>query len=298
MEKRKKEKQLVIKDNSLIQVSKMTMALNEMKAFSYIIAQIPDFNDIQSDKFISFRKADFCRACDIEEGNGGNNAHLKRTLRKLLQRVVEIDTNDKWEAFQVLSKAEIIYNSETVRVKINDSMKPLIYNLKERFTTYQLENVLALKSKYAFRLYEWLKSFHTGEAVCYIGKLKTLFGVKYQRTIDLIKFCVEPAVAEINAKTDLFVSYTRKKTGRVVSALSFNIKEKSELEAIDVTEDPSQEFKIVHIEHDGTPTTIIKEKKDDIQNLINEKGFEKEKTMIFQIINEDSVNISEQFVLN
>ena len=289
------ENQLVIKDNSLIQISRLSMNLNEMKAFSFIIAHIPDFNNDKLDVII-FNKAEFRKALDID--SQGNNVYIKTTLKRLVQRVVEIQAGKQYRVFPILVDVAIEEIGESIQVKINDAMKPFLYNLKERFTTYQLENVLTLKSKYAFRLYEWLKSFHSGEAVCYMAKLKDLFTTKYKETYDIIRYCVEPAVAEINTKTDLFVSYNRKRTGRVVSALSFHIKEKSKLEAIDVAEDPSQEFKIVHIEHDGTPTTIIKENKDDIQNLINEKGFEKEKTMIFQIINEDSVNISEQFVLN
>ena len=225
--KRKKEKQIVVKDNSLIQISKLSMNLSEMKAFSYIIAQIPNFNNIDEDGFISFRQADFCRACGIEIA-GRNYSNLKQTLRKLAQRIVEINTKDKWVAFQVLSKVEIVYQSETIKVKIHEDMKPLIYNLKQRFTTYQLENVLRLKSKYAFRLYEWLKSFHSGEVVGYIDNLNVLLDVNYKNPFDLIRRCVEPAVTEINAKTDLVVSFIRKKTDRAITALVFTVKNKSE----------------------------------------------------------------------
>ena len=226
--KRKKEKQIVVKDNSLIQISKLSMNLSEMKAFSYIIAQIPNFNNIDEDGFISFRQADFCRACGIEIA-GRNYSNLKQTLRKLAQRIVEINTKDKWVAFQVLSKVEIVYQSETIKVKIHENMKQLIFNLKQRFTTYQLENVLRLKSKYAFCLYEWLKSFNTGEEVvgC-IEKLNTLLCVNYKNPFDLIRRCVEPAVTEINAKTDLVVSFIRKKTDRAITALVFTVKNKSE----------------------------------------------------------------------
>ena len=222
------KEQIVIED--LIQVLRMTMTSAEKKAFLYIIAQISDLNDniIDTDKYITFSQTDFCRACGIEKGNSGNNnGHLKKILCKFLQRVVKTDTKDKWVAFQVLSKVEIVYQSETIKVKIHENMKQLIFNLKQRFTTYQLENVLRLKSKYAFCLYEWLKSFNTGEEVvgC-IEKLNTLLCVNYKNPFDLIRRCVEPAVKEINAKTDLVVSFIRKKTGRAITALSFNIKGK------------------------------------------------------------------------
>lgn len=297
-EKRKKENQLVIKDNSLIQMSKLSMNLLEMKAFSYIIAQIPDFDNMDEDEFISFRQADFCRACEIEVGSGKNNTNLKQTLRKLAQRVVEINTKDKWVLFPVLSETEILFDSEKIKVKIHEKMKPLIYDLKERFTKYQLENVLRLKSKYAFRLYEWLKSFNSENVVGYIGKLKTLFCVNYKRAIDIVTKCIEPAVAEINAKTDLVVSFTREKTGRAITAVSFNVKEKLGFETNAVENNPSSQFKIVYVSLDGTPTTIMKNTKEDIQDILDKEKYEKNRTMIFEITNGNVVNITEDFTFN
>ena len=297
IEDKTQENQLVIKDNSLIQMSKLSMNLLEMKAFSYIIAQIPDFNNMDEDEFISFRQADFCRACGIEESNGGNNTYLKQTLRKLAQRVVEINTKDKWVVFPVLSETEILFSSENIKVKIHEKMKPLIYNLKERFTKYQLENILRLKTKYAFRLYEWLKSFNSGEAVCYITKLKDLLAIKYKETYDIIRYCVEPAVAEINAKTDLFVSYTCKKTGRVISTIEFKVREKSEIKEVSAENVPKK-FKIVYVSLDGTPTTIMKNTKEDIQDILDKEKYEKNRTMIFEITNGNVVNITEDFTFN
>lgn len=293
--KNKKENPLVIKDNSLIQVSKMAMNLNEMKAFSFIIAHIPDFNNKKLDT-VRFNKAEFRRALGLE--SQGNNVHIKSTLKKMLQRVIEIQTNETWTAFQVLSKATVEETGDYIDVKINESMKPYLYELKERFTEYKLSTVLTLKSKHAFRLYEWLKSFHLKEVVGYIGKIKELLGIKYKNPFDIIRYCIDPAVEEINDKTDLFVSYEKVKTGRVVSAIKFFVKEKEQIEEKQNEQVILEEYKITHIKSDGEPETFEITGQAEVQRLIDENGFEKGRTFIYKAVGDKSENAVNEFTFN
>ena len=290
-------KAIVIKDNSLIQVSKISMNLNEMKAFSFIISNIPDFDKMEIDCVV-FNKAQFCIALEINISE--NNNHIKTTLEKLLQRLVRVySPNGKYTAFQVLSKIEIDETGENYTVKIHEEMKPLLYNLKERFTEYQLENVLTLKSKYAFRLYEWLKSFHKGIVVGYIGKLKDLFSVEYKKAFDIIRYCIEPAIKEINEKTDLFVSYERQKTGRVVSSIKFSVTEKEELseeQPLDAEQHDNIKYVITHIKADGTPETFEIKGSAEAQRLIDEKGFEQGRTFISKV-GDNVENVTSDFDL-
>ena len=202
----------MVLDNVLVQLSRHNLNLNEHKAFAFIVSRIPDFNDVNGEAVVTFKKADFCRALNIEEGNGGNNAYLKATIRSLARKTVELDIEDEWIVYSILQEAKIKEHGEDISVQFNPKMKPLIYGLKEKFTEYQLLYLLGLDSKYALRLYEWLKSFHLPEVVGYIGKLKSLFNVKYTKAFDLLRKCVEPAVEEINEKTDIFVTFDRKKT--------------------------------------------------------------------------------------
>jgi plasmid replication initiation protein len=180
-------------------------------------------------------------------------------------------------------------------------MKPYLYNLKARFTEYRIENVLTLKSKYAFRLYEWLKSFHTNETTCYISKIKELFSTKYKESYDIIRFCLEPAIEEINLKTDLSVSYTKKFSGRIVSAIIFTVHEKKELPsentAINELEKDTTTFALTHIKPDGTPENFTIEGKDELQRLIDTNGFEKGRTFISKTVDGVSQNATEEFNL-
>lgn len=44
-----------------------------------------------------------------------------------------------------------------VAIKLNDELKPLLLNLKERYTQYTLDNILTMKSVYAIRIFELLQ---------------------------------------------------------------------------------------------------------------------------------------------
>lgn len=223
-----KEKQLVVLDNVLVQLSRHNLSLNEHKAFVFIVSRIPDLTDVNGDAVVIFKKADFCRALNIQVGVG-NNTYLKSTIRSLARKTVELDIEDEWVIYTILQEAKIKEYGEEIFVQFNPKMKPFIYGLKEKFTEYDLLYLLGLDSKYALRLYEWLKSFHLPEVVGYLGKLKSLFNVKYTKAFDLLRKCIEPAIAEINEKTDLFVTFDRKKEGRVITAIKFHVKKKEDV---------------------------------------------------------------------
>lgn len=297
-----KEKQLVVLDNVLVQLSRHNLNLNEHKAFAFIVSRIPDLNDVNGEAVVTFKKADFCRALNIKVGVG-NNTHLKATIRSLARKTVELDIEDEWIIYSILQEAKIKEHGEDISVQFNPKMKPFIYGLKEKFTEYQLLYLLGLESKYALRLYEWLKSFHLSEVVGYIGKLKSLFNVKYKRTIDLIKFTVEPAIAEINEKTDILVTFDRKKDGRVITALKFNVKKKEDLSCLEdsaISEPEEQDntiYVLTHIKPDGTPEMVEIKGSAEAQRLIDDRGFENGKTFISKKVGDSVVNATPDFDL-
>ena len=50
-----------------------------------------------------------------------------------------------------------VYQSDVgVAIKLNDELKPYLLNLKEKYTQYTLDTVLAMKSVYSIRIFELL----------------------------------------------------------------------------------------------------------------------------------------------
>lgn len=295
--KNTEKKKIVVKDNALIQKSKfLEMPLSEMRALAYLSSLIDRIDENAPTQYTYvFKKAEFCRMVGIEEYNSGNYNHLKNTLKNMLERIIEIEDEKKWQAFHIISKVECDYSSEEVLVTFHQDIIPYLFNLKKNYTSYQLENILHLRSKNSFRLYEFLTSFHRDKVVIYISKLKELFSVNYKRPIDLENYCIKPAVKEINEKTDIVVSYTKIKTQRAVTSIEFNVKY---LRTIDKEQsDNGVVYKIVHIANNGIIENFTATSVYEVQAIIDENRLENGKTGINKTIGESVENVTSEFQL-
>ena len=99
------------------------------------------------------------------------------------------------------------------------------------FTQYLLSQTSKLNSIYSVRLYELLIQWKTAgktpvfELALFRGQMGLDEG-EYKAMNDFKKRVLDLAVSEINEKTDLTVSYTQQKRGRVVSGFGFVVKPK------------------------------------------------------------------------
>ena len=108
---------------------------------------------------------------------------------------------------------------------------------EEFFTQYLLSQTANLKSVYAVRLYELLTQWKTAgktpvfELSLFRGQMGLnddeykIMGNFKLRVLDL-------AVNEINEKTDLTVSYTQEKKGRLIHGFKFTVKQKQTQKAV------------------------------------------------------------------
>ncbi len=108
---------------------------------------------------------------------------------------------------------------------------------EEFFTQYLLSQTANLKSVYAVRLYELLTQWKTAaktpvfELSLFRGQMG-LDDSEYRDMSNFKKRVLDLAVNEINEKTDLTVSYTQEKKGRVIHGFKFVIKQKPPQKAV------------------------------------------------------------------
>lgn len=118
-----------------------------------------------------------------------------------------------------------------VILKFDSNLKPYMLELKELYTSYKLENILSLKSKYSIRLYEVLKSnLFKNQVTIELEELKRMLGAKeksYNVYQNFKNKAIEKALTELKQKTDIAFTYTEIKTGRKVTSLKFSIKSNS-----------------------------------------------------------------------
>lgn len=125
------------------------------------------------------------------------------------------------------------YDSEGI---IEFSLSPEVKNLyvtMKNYTRYELKYPINLKGKYAKRLYYYLKRFQdTNFRVDQVKELtsKLACPVSYSKNFGMFRMRVlEPAINEINEKTDIQVEYTAIYYKTTCVQLKFHIKNKKDI---------------------------------------------------------------------
>ena len=238
-----KRQYLTIKSNDLIQKNRFELSLPEQKTVAYICSMIKpiDLKDsIQGIPYqleYEFNIREYCKICGIDYDNGKNYLDIKFTLKRLSDRSMWLETETGEVLCRWLSKVWINKRSGIVKIRIDEDLAPYLFNLKEKFTQYQLYNILAMKSAFSVRIYELIKSYaYQKNKIFEINELKHLLMVdnvkSYERYPDFRRFVLEPAQKEINKLTDLNISYEPITKGRKVVKIKFVIQYKDIMERL------------------------------------------------------------------
>lgn len=126
------------------------------------------------------------------------------------------------------------YDSDIgVSIQLNQRLKPFLIALKDHYTQYSLENILAMKSVYAIRIFEMLQAKIMSTVLPREGthiKLtveELIEGCEladtYRIITNLKKRVLDVAVNEIKRVTLYDVAYTNIKNGRKIEAFDFYI---------------------------------------------------------------------------
>ena len=138
--------QYVVKANDLIRRTRYSLTTQQQKIVLFAISKIKPMDAPNTQYEISIDE--LCAACGIDIDNGGYYYKaIKDDLKKLTDRLW-VEMPDKSETTVAwISDATIIPLSGTVYIKFHEKMAPYLFELKERYTQYRLEDVLVFKSK-------------------------------------------------------------------------------------------------------------------------------------------------------
>lgn len=145
----------------------------------------------------------------------------------LLGIKIELPLEDGFIEVNVLSMARYHEGRGYLTVKFNDDMRPLLLQLRERFTRYRLRSVFGLRAFSAFRIYELCKQHQgLGARTIDLDKLRRLLRLEevYPRYRDFRRRVLEQARQEINDKSDLRIGFEEIRVGRSVQAIRFRIR--------------------------------------------------------------------------
>lgn len=200
---------MVCKDNTLVQKSRYSLSTQQQKVVLFLISKVkPD--DMPYKRYtVSVRE--FCGICNIDLDSGKNYADVKAAIKGLSDKSIWIkQDNGKDLLFRWLNDVEVDETGGNIEFSFSKYISEHITELHERYTQYNLINVLPMKSKYAIRLYELMKSFVNMEQRITIPLdilKQRLDAETYDNLKDFRRRVIEPAVDEINAFTDIAVKY-------------------------------------------------------------------------------------------
>ena len=219
----------VVKSNELIQRRRYSLSVQEQKTIAYICSLIKP-GDKRKREF-QFDINEYCKVCGLSLC-GKNYNDIKLLLDGLSKKGFQIENDEMWTSVKWVEKPKIYKRSGTVLVRLDEDLMPYLFELKERFTQYELYNILAMHSSFSLRIYEILKSYQNMHRKRFeLEDLKEKLMVQdvksYANFKDFRKKVIEVAVNEINELTDIEVSWTPEKKGRKVVAITFEIKAKN-----------------------------------------------------------------------
>lgn len=232
---RKKQNQqfYVVKANDLIRRTRYNLTTQQQKIVLFAISKIKP-NDAPGTRY-EISIPELCEACGINIDHGGYYYEaIKDDLQKLTNRLW-VQLPDKVQAtVSWIGDAMIVPLSGTVYITFHDLMTPYLFQLKEKYTQYQLEDVLVFKGKYSIRLYEILRSYTTQQALdtgeekevmMTLAELRKMLEVEgYKRWVDFDRYILKNAVEEINQYSDrIHIEYDTYRKGKKIDAINFII---------------------------------------------------------------------------
>lgn len=205
---------MVVKGNDIIQKSRYALSAQQQKILLSMISKIKP-EDEASQTYI-FEIQEFCRLCNIDWTSGRNYDAIKQALYNIDKQIIWVKQPEKKRETRLRWLNELYINegSGEIVFSFHQDMFPYLLDLRDKYTQYSLINVLPMRSKYAIRLYELLKSYEGvwNIATIPVDTLKMrLDAQNYTKFKDFRVYALEKALEEINKYTDLEVSYEAKK---------------------------------------------------------------------------------------
>lgn len=258
----------VIKSNQITFGSRYNYSIDEQKTIAYICSLIkPTSHQIELE--YNFNIRNFCKTCGIDYNNGKVYEYIRNILRGLVQKVMILELPDGTET--TVNWVQKVWSNKgtgIVRIKLDEDMIPYLFELKCRFMSYKLKDILCMKSQYSIRLYEVLKSYHdlkigqtdhrnkkekfsNPQIVWWevnIDELKRKLMVNTIQTYNNYKNfrlrVLEPAQKEINAFTEINIFFKPIYQGRKVIKIEFGIISKDLIERLKADDNANKELRL------------------------------------------------------
>lgn len=266
---------LEVRQSNIITNARYDMSACELDLIFCLLSQLK--KDDKNKKY-------HLRVKDIEAvtGREWQYQQLRESTMNLGSRGYEY-VNEAGNLVQVwiFSSCEYLKGQGTIEVEISDKMRPHLFDLKEKFTSFRLLASLHMSSKYAKRIYLLCSQWKdVGILKISINDLKIKLLLKdpqgkepeqYIRFSQFKSKVLEQATKEINEHTELKIKYDLIKKGRAFKEVIFTIDSKNSTPTIPLNFEEDLESQKIrkNLEEVGV------KRSDVIQQIIENKELHK-----------------------
>lgn len=206
-----------------------------------------EYTELQMDLFFyllsKLRKDDTSGVYDIvvkELGEITGKKYAYNYLRKATEgmgsRMFEVLTENSYNQIWMFQHIKYMTGEGRIEVKLSESIRPYLFDLKDNFTSFELLSALRLTSKHAKRVYTFCsrwkdlgetKKFSLLDFKKMLGLVDAKGKEEYEEISMFKKKVLDVAVKQINEHTDLSISYSLEKQGRAFKNVVFTVKQQA-----------------------------------------------------------------------
>jgi len=227
----------VHKQNDLLQ-ARYELSELALKLVSTVISMVKKEDDLFQVYIL--------KITDFKElaGLTGNSiySNLENSLNELMKAPITIHKDElHFLKFMWFASAEYKGADGTLEIELSQKIRPYLLELKGDYLSYEIKNILSLKSGYIIRLYELLKheynkvnNYTNNKVVALedidIDEFKHMFAIPDSYSNNHIKErIIEPALIQLEEKTDIKFEISYVKLGRAIKWLRFVVRENNPL---------------------------------------------------------------------
>lgn len=221
----------VVQSNELIEAA-YSLTVDEMRLILLASSKVDSRRSNVGQ--ITIYPDEFSKAFNLPKKHVYDN--LRKSVSQIMRKpVVFFEDGERIERAWLIENR---YKSDPtdgtyITIQFSPLIEPYLFDLKEKFTVVDLEKAAKLNTPFSFRLYQWLvkaKNLRLNKDGCSIAVeleiewMKEQSGNKgsYPQWRDYKERVIQPAVDQINSKTDISVIWKPIKQGRKVSSIQFN----------------------------------------------------------------------------
>jgi len=217
-----------IRQHNVITQARYDYTACQLDIFFYLLSRLQR-EDVADKEYRLYVK-------DVEgiTGRKWNYQQLREATADMGSRMFEIEGQESYQQLWMFQRVEYVKGKGCVLIQLANPIRPFLFNLKDNFTSYELQYALKLTSKYAKRIYQLVSRWKDKpttpvypldefKEMLYLKDPKGKIAELFQNISQLKARVLDIAVRQINEHTDLSIEYKLVKRGRAYDAVQFTI---------------------------------------------------------------------------